>query len=92
MNTLKSRLMMIYFIPKIKIGSKEKEALMKVYEKTTFHNQTKFITDDHLQLFKTLQLFTNHLHEIQIFTNAIVIKKSHLIIIWVDQKCLWGWA
>jgi len=38
MNTLKSRLMMIYFIPKIKIGSKEKEALMKVYEKTTFHN------------------------------------------------------
>ncbi len=30
-----------------------------LYEKTTCHDQVKFISDRHLQIYKTLQLFTS---------------------------------
>jgi len=33
--------------------------LEHLYEKTTYQFQIKFITDDYVQLYKTLQLFTN---------------------------------
>ncbi len=35
------------------------QALNKLYEKTTCQFQIKFITEDYLQMYKTLQIFTN---------------------------------
>jgi hypothetical protein len=34
-------------------------SVLKMYEKTTCQFQIKFITEDYLQMYKTLKLFTN---------------------------------
>ncbi len=57
-----------------------------MYEKTSCQNQIKFITDDYLQVYKLLQLFTSSLIEINIFTNTKVNKNAMLIKI---KSCLW---
>ncbi len=65
-----------------------------MYEKATCQNHIKFITDDYLQIYKTLQLFTSLLDKLQahtnIFTNTKVIKNAKLIKAWVDKNCSWN--
>jgi hypothetical protein len=46
-----------------------------VYEKTTCQNQIEFITDDYLQMYKTLQLFKSLFKGI---TNIYKHTKTHL--------------
>ncbi len=78
-----------------------------LYEKTTCLNQIQFICDDYLQLYKTLQLFTNSFKlNAKIFTNTEVIKththiftqiqkfikNAKLIKASIDQNCSEIWA
>jgi len=51
-----------------------------LYEKISCQDQIKFITDDYLQIYKTLQLFTSLFTEItNIFTNTKAIKMPSLL-------------
>jgi hypothetical protein len=53
---------------------------MVLYKKTTSHNLIKFITDNYLQMYETLQLFTSLFTEItNRFANAKVIEMPSLL-------------
>jgi hypothetical protein len=50
----------------------------KMYEKTTCQFQIKFITEDYLQMYKTLQLFTNTFSfNTNNFSSIKFLKRTH---------------
>jgi len=49
-----------------------------MYKKTTCQCQIKFITDNYLQMYKTLQLFTNTLNLIQTYLQTSKLLKTHM--------------
>ncbi len=54
-------------------------SVVNVYEKTTCQDNIKFISDNYLQMHKTLQLFTNMLTlKTNIFTSIKVIKNMYI--------------
>jgi hypothetical protein len=52
---------------------------LELYEETTFQYQIKFVTDDYLQIYKTLLLFTNIVTlNTNVFTSIKVIKNTYV--------------